>query len=77
MDGSRKYLTGKELEVIVREIEAGQSDDIGFSNDSSESGSESEDHEEIDDVEKDEIVCSPNEAIHLMMKYHSQIYKEK
>nr|CAH7755881.1 unnamed protein product [Callosobruchus chinensis] len=38
MDGSRKYLTEKELEEIVREIEAGQSDDIGFSNDSSDSG---------------------------------------
>nr|CAI5861612.1 unnamed protein product [Callosobruchus analis] len=60
MDGSRKYLTEKELEEIVREIEASQSDDIGFSHDSSDSGSESEDHEEIDDVEEDEIVCSPN-----------------
>nr|CAI5827913.1 unnamed protein product [Callosobruchus analis] len=61
MDGSRKYLTEKELEEIVREIEASQSDDIGFSHDSSDSGSESEDHEETDDVEEDEIVCSPNE----------------
>nr|CAI5858234.1 unnamed protein product [Callosobruchus analis] len=61
MDGSRKYLTEKELEEIVRDIEASQSDDIGFSHDSSDSGSESEDHEEIDDVEEDEIVCSPNE----------------
>nr|CAH7726778.1 unnamed protein product [Callosobruchus chinensis] len=62
MDGSRKYLTEKELEEVVREIEAGQSDDIGFSNDSSDSGSESVDYEEIDDVEEDEIVCSPNES---------------
>nr|CAH7739389.1 unnamed protein product [Callosobruchus chinensis] len=62
MDGSWKYLTEKELEEIVREIEAGQSDDIGLSNDSSDSGSESEDHEEIDDVEEDEIVCSPYES---------------
>nr|CAI5843268.1 unnamed protein product [Callosobruchus analis] len=61
MYASRKYLTEKELEEIVREIEASQSDDIGFSHDSSDSGSESEDHEEIDDVEEDEIVCSPNE----------------
>nr|CAI5826278.1 unnamed protein product [Callosobruchus analis] len=61
MDGSRKYLTEKQLEEIVREIEASQSDDIGFSHDSSDSGSESEDHEEIDDVEEDEIVSSPNE----------------
>nr|CAH7753487.1 unnamed protein product [Callosobruchus chinensis] len=56
MDGSRKYLTEKELEEIVKEIEAGQSDDIGFSNDSSDGGSECEDHEEIDDVEEDEII---------------------
>nr|CAI5846771.1 unnamed protein product [Callosobruchus analis] len=62
MDGSRKYLTEKELEEIAREIEASQSDDIGFSHDSSDSGSESEDHDEIDDVEEDEIVCSPNET---------------
>nr|CAI5836574.1 unnamed protein product [Callosobruchus analis] len=61
MDGSRKYLTEKELEEIVREIEASQSDDIGFSHDSSDSGSESEGHEEIDDVEEDVTVCSPNE----------------
>nr|CAI5849538.1 unnamed protein product [Callosobruchus analis] len=57
MDGSRKCLTEKELEEIVREIEAGQSDDIGFSNDSSDSGIRMK-------------------AIHLMMKYHSEIYKE-
>lgn len=60
MSSSKRYLTEKELEEVVRRIEAGE-DDIDYGNDLSDNESESEDNEEEEEMLADEIVVETNE----------------